>query len=237
MQRKWFVLFVMITLAMAQFACNIGAQPSSVNPQSPGNSDTPPAASTQAPAPAIQGGQISICSLLTADEVSSILGSPVEGHARTGGEAGARFVNCEYYASATNTLTVQGGNADQEKELIMAGMNSILSAQPDSAKQQLVDQVKAQMATQSPYDMFTQLTSVYEFGGYTLTPLSGVGDSGIWFWHEQYHIAIADGSTGGQEFIDLAWIVATDEQTARDKLIPVANAALNRMPIGAQVAP
>ena len=56
-------------------------------------------------------------------------------------------------------------------------------------------------------------------------------------WRADGKIAIVLGSKGGLESIDLVWIVAPDEQTARDRLIPVANAALSRMPLGAQTVP
>jgi len=60
MQRKWFVLFVMIILIMAQFACNLGAPSPSANPQPPEPSLPAPSASAPSAPGSSNAGQIVI---------------------------------------------------------------------------------------------------------------------------------------------------------------------------------
>jgi hypothetical protein len=219
------VVKAILVLLAAQFACASYSFESS---------NEKPFGSTSA---APEGGQIPICSLLTPDEVTSILGAPAEGNPRAGENSGGPFLNCEYIASAGNTLTVQGGNADQAKGLIFSGMPGILGSKPDASMQQLVDQARSEAPNLAPRDIFERLIPVYEWGGYTVTRPAGVGDYSAWMWRGDVKIAIVLGSKGGLESLDLVWIVAPDEQTARDRLIPVANAALSRMPLGAQTVP
>ena len=223
------VIKVLVALVAAQLACTSYSFETS--------SERPIGSTSAAPPAASEGGEISICSLLTPEEVTSILGAPAQGTPRAGENSGGKFLNCEYFASATNTLTVQGGNVEQAKGLIFSGMPGILDQKPDSSMQQLVDQARSDAPNLAPRDIFERLIPVYEWGGYTVTTPAGVGDYSAWLWHADIKVAIVLGSKGGQESIDLIWIVATDEQTAKDRLVPVANAALSRMPLGAQTVP
>ena len=238
---------VAATLLLSALACTAGG--------SAGNAPTPTlislstsassggsAAQTEVPSgsssaqPAAQGGAVPICSLMTNDEAAAILGGTVTSGPRQGGEAGRRFINCEYKSGA-QSLTVQGGSAEQAKELLMAAAYNMQQMKADAAEQKVIDDTMVNLSKLTLKEVGDRIFPQYTTPCLTVNDITGVGDGGRWITCQRLHYAAVAAHRGQSEdqlvFLDIVWLGSTlSDADTQARLVAAVNTGLSRLPAG-----
>ena len=219
-------------------ACNLGGatQGASVPTLAATTEET---AATSPPAP--QGGDVAICTLMTNDEASAILGGAVTGAPREGGEAGRRFTNCEFVLGA-QSLTLQAGDAEQVKELLMAAAYNMQKMQADPNEQAVIDDTAANLSSLTAQQVADRIFPMYDSHCFIATPLDVAGDAGRWITCPRLKYAAVSARRGSTEeelvYVDVVWLGSSQDEAAQQALLITAvKTGLDRLPLGSHIVP
>lgn len=191
---------------------------------------------TQTAQPAASGGTVPICSLLTNDEAAALLGGSVTGNPRQGGEAGRTFINCEYVVGK-QSLTVQGGSAQQAKMLLMAAAYNMQKLKADAAEQKVIDDTMASLSSLTLKDVGDRIFPQYSTHCLTVTPITGVGDAANWITCKKLSYGAVAAHRGQPDdqlvFLDIVWLGSTlSDADTQAKLVGAVTTGLTRLPPG-----
>jgi len=215
------------SLLVAVLACNF---PSVELPPPGGEAPSQPSESVAtAPeaTPTPELVMLDACSLLSQDEVESILGGPMEE------PDGSSTGSCGY-RSGTSMISISAAQGEEAKDFVLLGpvlIAFLLSEDSDEAK--LLEQLRVDAAGLSVGELFRRSLPIYEVTPLRFQPLPELGDEVYWSWGSMDPEGSIKSGTlvrfDGDTYLSCL-VFAPDENTARQAAERMIALAAERLP-------
>ncbi len=217
------VLTLVSTLACGAIPILTGGEEETAT-EKPAENEEP--AATEKP---VERVQLDPCSLLTGDEVSGVLGGPVEIQPAQG-TGGCVYTLQSDDPSVMTQLAFSAAQGNEAKvfTLLSIGMLAGFSGDPNMKAE--FEELNKQLIDLTLVEVVNRMAEMFQGTGVNVTQADGPGESALWLTYaNEFYSQGTLLVVRGEEYASLT-MIGGDIDTARDQLAPLVETVFDRLP-------